>query len=130
MRLRVRSRCIRVLAMVLLSCGAGSVSGQGFEKLVLRPHPAARDDARDELMAFALRQRASLPSHSRRISMQTAARHVSRPRLRGTLAPPMLRRLMWTGLYASLAAAATMAARKAASGIWRVATGEEPPVKK
>jgi hypothetical protein len=42
----------------------------------------------------------------------------------------MLRRLMWTGLYASLAAAATMAARKAASGIWRVATGEEPPVKK
>ncbi len=42
----------------------------------------------------------------------------------------MLRRLMWTGLYASLAAAATLAARKAASNIWRVATGEEPPVKK
>jgi hypothetical protein len=41
----------------------------------------------------------------------------------------MLRKLMWTGLYASLAAAATMAARRAASGIWRVATGEEPPVK-
>jgi hypothetical protein len=42
----------------------------------------------------------------------------------------MLRRLMWTGLYASLAAAATIAARKAASQIWRVATGEEPPVKR
>jgi hypothetical protein len=42
----------------------------------------------------------------------------------------MLRRLMWTGLYASLAAAATLAARKTASTIWRVATGEEPPVKK
>jgi hypothetical protein len=42
----------------------------------------------------------------------------------------MLRRLLWTGLYASLAAAATIAARKAASGIWRVATGEEPPLKK
>jgi hypothetical protein len=42
----------------------------------------------------------------------------------------VLRRLLWTGLYASLAAAATMAARKAASGIWRVATGEEPPVRK
>ena len=42
----------------------------------------------------------------------------------------MLRRLMWTGLYASLAAAATLAARKAASNIWRMATGEEPPVKK
>jgi hypothetical protein len=37
---------------------------------------------------------------------------------------------MWTGLYASLAAAATLVARKAASNIWRVATGEEPPVKK
>jgi hypothetical protein len=42
----------------------------------------------------------------------------------------MLRRLMWTGLYASLAAVATMAARRAASQLWRVATGEEPPVKK
>jgi hypothetical protein len=42
----------------------------------------------------------------------------------------VLRRLIWTGLYASLAAAATLAARKTASKIWRVATGEEPPVKK
>jgi hypothetical protein len=42
----------------------------------------------------------------------------------------MLRKLMWSGLYAALAAAATMAARRAASGIWRVATGEEPPAKR
>ncbi len=49
--------------------------------------------------------------------------------LRGTLRL-MLRKLMWTGLYASLAAVATLAARKAASAIWRVATGEEPPAKK
>jgi len=42
----------------------------------------------------------------------------------------MLRRLIWTGLYASLAAAATVAARKTATKIWRVATGEEPPVRK
>jgi hypothetical protein len=42
----------------------------------------------------------------------------------------MLRRLLWTGLYAAFAAAATMAARRAASRIWRVATGEEPPAKK
>jgi Protein of unknown function (DUF4235) len=42
----------------------------------------------------------------------------------------MLRKLMWTGLYAALGAAATFAARRAASGIWRVATGEEPPTKK
>jgi len=43
---------------------------------------------------------------------------------------PMLRKLLWTALYAGLGAAATMAARRAASGIWRVTTGEEPPSKK
>jgi hypothetical protein len=37
---------------------------------------------------------------------------------------------MWTGLYTSLAAAATLVARRAARKIWVVATGEEPPVKK
>jgi hypothetical protein len=42
----------------------------------------------------------------------------------------MLRKLMWTGLYGALAAGATMAARRAASKIWRIATGEEPPAKK
>ena len=38
-------------------------------------------------------------------------------------------RNFWTGLYGALAAGATMAARRAASKVWRVATGEEPPVK-
>jgi hypothetical protein len=42
----------------------------------------------------------------------------------------MLRKLLWSGLYAGLAAGATMVARRAASQIWRVATGEAPPVKK
>jgi hypothetical protein len=42
----------------------------------------------------------------------------------------MLRKLMWSGLYAALAAAATMGARRVASKIWRVATGEAPPTKK
>lgn len=42
----------------------------------------------------------------------------------------VLRKLLWTGLYATLAAAATMAARRVASGIWRVATGEKPPAKR
>jgi hypothetical protein len=42
----------------------------------------------------------------------------------------MLRKLLWTGLYAGLAAGATMAAKRAAAGIWKVATGESPPVKK
>ena len=42
----------------------------------------------------------------------------------------MLRKLLWTGLYAGLAAVATMAARRTASKIWHVATGEPPPTKK
>jgi hypothetical protein len=42
----------------------------------------------------------------------------------------MLRKLTWTALYGTLAAAATLAARRVASRVWRVATGEEPPVKK
>jgi hypothetical protein len=42
----------------------------------------------------------------------------------------MLRKLLWTSLYAGLGAGATMAARRAASSIWRIATGEEPPAKK
>jgi hypothetical protein len=43
---------------------------------------------------------------------------------------PMLRKILWSGLYAVLGAAATMAARRAASSIWRIATGEQPPTKK
>jgi Protein of unknown function (DUF4235) len=42
----------------------------------------------------------------------------------------LLRKLLWSVLYASIAALATMVARRAASKIWRVATGEEPPTRK
>ena len=42
----------------------------------------------------------------------------------------MLRKILWSGLYAVLGAAATMAARRAASSIWRIATGEQPPTRK
>ena len=42
----------------------------------------------------------------------------------------MLRKAMWTGLYAGLGAASTMVTRRLASKIWRVATGEEPPTKR
>lgn len=42
----------------------------------------------------------------------------------------MLRKLLWTGLYAGLGALATIGARRAASTIWRVTTGEAPPAKK
>ena len=42
----------------------------------------------------------------------------------------MLRKALWMGLYGAIGAAATMVARRAASGIWRVATGERPPTKR
>jgi hypothetical protein len=42
----------------------------------------------------------------------------------------MLRKLLWTGLYAGLGAAATMGARRTATSIWRLATGEEPPARR
>ena len=37
---------------------------------------------------------------------------------------------MWTGLYAGLGDVSTMAARRLATKIWRVTTGEEPPTKR
>jgi hypothetical protein len=42
----------------------------------------------------------------------------------------VLRKLLWTGLYAGIGAAATMGARRLASRIWRIATGEAPPAKR
>ena len=42
----------------------------------------------------------------------------------------LLRKALWTGLYAALAAVATMATRRAAARIWRIATGEAPPAKR
>jgi hypothetical protein len=42
----------------------------------------------------------------------------------------MLRKLTWTALYAVIGAAATIVARTLASRIYRILTGEAPPVKK
>jgi hypothetical protein len=42
----------------------------------------------------------------------------------------MLRKVLWSGLYAVFGALATIAARTAASKVWRIATGEQPPAKK
>jgi hypothetical protein len=41
----------------------------------------------------------------------------------------MLRKVLWSALYAGMAAAAALAARRAASGIWKLTTGEDPPVR-
>lgn len=42
----------------------------------------------------------------------------------------MLRKVLWSSLFASFGAAATAGARAAASAIWRLTTGEQPPGKK
>jgi hypothetical protein len=39
----------------------------------------------------------------------------------------MLRKLLWSGLYAGLAAGAAVVARLVADRLWRVVTGEDPP---
>ncbi len=41
----------------------------------------------------------------------------------------MLRKLLWNGLFAVFGAAAAIAARKSATAVWRIATGEDPPGK-
>ena len=42
----------------------------------------------------------------------------------------MLRKLMWTAIYGLFGALAAIAARFAASRVYRVVTGEDPPAKK
>jgi hypothetical protein len=42
----------------------------------------------------------------------------------------MLRKLLWTAIYAGIGALATIVTRELASRIYRILTGEEPPVKK
>lgn len=42
---------------------------------------------------------------------------------------PLVKKLLWSGVYAGFGAVGTMAARRAASGVWRRTTGEEPPTK-
>jgi len=39
----------------------------------------------------------------------------------------VLKKALWTGMYAGFSAVAGIAARRAASKVWRVGTGEEPP---
>ena len=42
----------------------------------------------------------------------------------------MLRKLLWSAIYGAIGAAATVAARRVSSRLWRTLTGEEPPTKK
>jgi len=42
----------------------------------------------------------------------------------------VLRKILWNGLFAVFGAVATIVARKGASKVWRLATGEEPPARR
>ncbi len=42
----------------------------------------------------------------------------------------MLRKLTWTLIYSAFGALAALAARYAASRVYRIVTGEEPPTRK
>jgi Protein of unknown function (DUF4235) len=42
----------------------------------------------------------------------------------------MLRKVMWTALYGAIGAAATLVARRSATKIWNILTGEDPPTRK
>jgi len=41
----------------------------------------------------------------------------------------MLRKVLWNGLFAVFGAAATITARTLASRVWKLTTGEDPPIK-
>jgi len=84
--------------------------------------PAPSDDARDQPLPLRLGELPQL-LHPARITSQG----LSDPK--GRQATDMLRKLLWSGLYAGLAAGTALVARQAASGLWRIATGEPPPDK-
>jgi hypothetical protein len=42
----------------------------------------------------------------------------------------MLRKILWSAIYGLIAAVATMAARRAATQLYRLVTGEHPPLRK
>lgn len=42
----------------------------------------------------------------------------------------MLRKILWSSIFAAVGAGAAAGARMTASKIWRMTTGEEPPAKR
>lgn len=50
--------------------------------------------------------------------------------MRGKFHVMMLRKLLWTVIYGLFGTLAALGARFAATRVYRLATGEEPPVKK
>jgi hypothetical protein len=92
-------------------------------QLVLAADTAPADYAGDQTLSFRLRELPKL-LHKARITIQVS--------VNGSEArqPTMLRKLLWSGLYAGLAAGVALVSRQAATRIWRLATGEAPPAKR
>jgi hypothetical protein len=42
----------------------------------------------------------------------------------------MLRKVLWSGLYAGLSGATALASRRLAAAVWRLSTGDSPPAKR
>jgi hypothetical protein len=90
---------------------------------MLAPDSAPTDYAGDQALSLGLRELPKL-LHTARITIQVSSEGRRGKELK------MLRKLLWSTLYAGLAAGSALAARQAASGIWRLATGEPPPTKR
>jgi hypothetical protein len=92
-------------------------------QLVLAADSAPADYAGDQTLSFGLRE---LPKrlHKARITIQVSDTGGEARQ------PTMLRKLLWSGLYAGLAAGIAVVSRQAATKIWRLATGEPPPAKR
>ena len=101
------------------AAGAGERRGE----LLLAPDPPPRHDACDQTLPFRLGKRTRARLHPvtviprfGRVTVRQATRNAEEAALDRSLR--------------GLAAGATIAARRAASKIWTVATGEQPPTKK
>ena len=101
---------------------------QGRQEVMLRPDPAARDEAGDQPLALRLPERTRVRLHRTSIVIEPSPEVSCSP---GAVsfpddAPQADLDLIY-GLFGALAA---IAARFAASRVYRVVTEEEPPLKK
>jgi hypothetical protein len=90
---------------------------------VLSADPPPRDKACDQPLAFRF-------AEPTRVGLHTESFQGFPLPLRGKFPSTMLRKLMWTLIYGLFGALAALAARIAATRVYRLVTGEEPPVKK
>ena len=106
-----RDRCLRD--------GATGV-GKRIQQLELGADAFAGDHALDQPLTLGLGQ-----LHK----AQNTYAGLPRPGL-GRKWELMLRKLLWSAIYGTFGALATIVSRRAASRVWRTLTGEEPPTKK